>query len=87
MHEFGKTQLKQFLKPLSNDQRIAFAEKCGTTLGNLNQIIYSTTRCSASLAISIDRESGGQVRCDDLCPSADFDYLRNQEQEDEPCKT
>lgn len=81
MPDLGKTQLKQFLKPLTKEQRVAFAVKCGTTLGNLNQIVYSTTQCSASLAIEIDRESGGRVRCDDLCPSADFDYLRKQENE------
>lgn len=70
--------LKQFLKPMGKEEKIAFAKKCGTTLGNLNQIIYSTTPCSASLAISIDRESEGAVPCDDLCPSADFSYLRNK---------
>ncbi|KAA8731006.1 helix-turn-helix domain-containing protein [Acinetobacter qingfengensis] len=72
------TQLKQFLKPMTKGERVAFAEKCGTTLGNLYQVIYSTTSCSADLAIAIDRESNGAVRCDDLRPSADFSYLRNQ---------
>lgn len=74
----GTIQLKQFLKPMNKDQRIAFAIKCGTTLGNFYQMIYGTTSCSASLAIAIDRESNGAVRCDDLCPQADFDYLRQQ---------
>lgn len=78
MSDTGTTQLKQFLKPMTKDERVAFAKKCGTTLGNLHQMIYSTTPCSASLAIVIDRESNGAVRCDDLCPQADFNYLRQQ---------
>lgn len=78
MSKKGTTQLKQFLKPMTKDERVAFATRCGTTLGNLNQMIYSTTPCSASLAIVIDRESNGAVVCDDLCPLADFDYLRQQ---------
>ncbi len=81
MVDVGKTQLKQFLKPLTKAERIAFAEKCGTTLGNLNQIIYSKTTCGAALAIAIDRESNGSVRCDDLCPSADYEYVRKQNEE------
>ncbi|WP_336982426.1 hypothetical protein [Acinetobacter modestus] len=87
MLDLGKAQLKQFLKPLTKEERVAFADKCGTTLGNLNQIIYSTTPCSASLAIEIDRESKGKVRCDALCPTADFDYLRKQDNEGMQCRT
>lgn len=85
----GRNQLKRFLKPLSKEERIEFALKCGTTIGNLNQIIYSKTPCGASLAIDIDRESGGLVCCDDLCPGADFSYLRQQgvNQQEQPCRT
>ena len=32
--------------------------------------------CSATLAIALDRESHGKVSCDELCPNADFEYLR-----------
>ncbi|WP_269527878.1 hypothetical protein [Acinetobacter baumannii] len=38
--------------------------------------MYGYRPCNPSLAINIDRESKGQVRCDDLCPDTDFDYLR-----------
>lgn len=76
----GTAQLKQYLKPMKKEERSAFAERCGTTLGNLNQIMYGNTTCGAALAIAIDRESGSKVRCDDLCPSADYQYLRNQKE-------
>jgi DNA-binding transcriptional regulator YdaS (Cro superfamily) len=32
--------------------------------------------CTAKLAIDIDRESKGAVKCEELCPEADFKYLR-----------
>lgn len=78
MTEIGSAQLKQYLKSMKKEDRAAFAERCGTTLGNLNQIMYGYTTCGAALAIAIDRESGGDVRCDDLHPAADFDYVRKQ---------
>lgn len=74
----GIAQLKQYLKPMKKEERAAFAERCGTTLGNLNQIMYGNTTCGAALAIAIDRESGGEIRCDELHPAADFDYVRKQ---------
>ena len=81
MKNNGSAQLKIFLKPMKKEERTAFAIRCGTTLGNLNQIMYGNTPCGAALAISIDRESNGEIRCDDLCQSADYEYLRNQKDE------
>lgn len=71
-------QLKQFIYSMTPDEREKFAEKCLTTIGNLKQIIYVNKKCSAELAIRIDKASKGKVSCDLLCPSADFDYLRNK---------
>lgn len=62
---------------LTETDRESFAQKCGTSLGYMNLIMYGHRKCSATLAIAIDRESNGAVRCDDLCPDADFAYLRN----------
>lgn len=70
--------LKSFLAGLSAQDKDAFAERCSTTVGYLNQIMYGNSKCSASLAIKIDKESSGAVSCDLLCPEADFDYVRNQ---------
>ncbi|MFH7764562.1 hypothetical protein [Acinetobacter sp. BSP-28] len=81
MSQIGTDQLKQYLKPMKKEEREAFASRCGTTLGNLNQIMYGYTTCGAALAIAIDRESKGNIRCDDLCPSADYQYLRDQNEE------
>lgn len=71
-------QLKRYLLELTSQDRKVFAKKCLTTVGNLQQIIYVNKKCSARLAIRIDKASNGAVSCDLLCPDADFDYLRKQ---------
>lgn len=71
--------LINYLKSLSTDKACEdFARRCGTSVGYLKLVMYGNRKCSATLAISIDRESNGSVRCDDLCPDADFDYVRYQ---------
>lgn len=70
--------LKVFLAKMTVEQRKEFAQSCKTTLGNLQQIIYVNKKCGASLAIQIDKNSGGKVSCDSLCPDVDFNYVRNQ---------
>ncbi len=73
--------LRNFLKNLkTDDARDAFAFRCGTSKGYLKLVMYGNRKCSAALAISIDRESLGVVPCDDLCPDVDFQYVRNQVQ-------
>lgn len=71
-------QLKSFLASLTVQEKDVFAKKCSTTVGYLNQIMYGNSKCSASLAIKIDKESKGLVSCDLLCPDADFNYIRHQ---------
>ena len=78
MSSSNSNELKSFLAGLSVQDKGAFAERCSTTVGYLNQIMYGNSKCSASLAIKIDKESNGAVSCDLLCPEADFDYVRNQ---------
>lgn len=71
--------LSSYLKKLPNKKaKEEFAKKCGTSLGYLRLITSGVRQCGAILAIDIDRESLGKVRCDDLCPTADFDYVRRQ---------
>ncbi|WP_336148268.1 hypothetical protein [Acinetobacter ursingii] len=70
--------LKQYLLSMPPSERLEFAKACLTTLGNLQQIIYVNKKCSAGLAIRIDKASKGKIPCDLLCPDVDFDYLRNQ---------
>lgn len=69
--------LKQYLSDLaSNEKRHCFASRCKTTLGQLYQVAYEKRRAGESLAINIERESSGVVRCEDLRPDVDWSYLR-----------
>lgn len=78
MSSSNTEQLKSYLSNLTPEGRKTFAKECLTTVGNLQQIIYVNKKCSAPLAIRIDKASKGKVQCDSLCPEADFNYLRNQ---------
>ena len=71
-------ELKNYLSQLTPSERKAFAKRCQTSIGYLNQIMYGNSKCGASLAIKIDKESTGQVSCDSLCPDVDFEYIRTQ---------
>lgn len=70
--------LKDYFLSLSKKDRQLFAEKSGTTVGQIIQIYTGNRSCSTALAINFDRESGGKVRCDELCPDVDFAYLMNK---------
>lgn len=71
-------QLKTFFNALSPADKKSFAQKCNTTVGYITQVMYGNSNPSASLAIDIDRESGGQVPCESLCPGADFEYVKRK---------
>ena len=67
--------LKAYLLSMPVQARESFAARCGTTYGHLRNVAYGKT-CAERLAINIDRESGGVVTCESLCPDVDFGYLR-----------
>jgi DNA-binding transcriptional regulator YdaS (Cro superfamily) len=68
--------LLDFLKPLSGADRAGLAARCGTSIDYLFLIAYGHRKPKAALAISIERESGGKVRCEELLPDADWAYIR-----------
>ena len=68
--------LKTFLFSMPMPDREAFASRCGTTYPHLRNIAYGQKLCGESLAINVDRESEGTVRCEDLRPDVDWAYLR-----------
>lgn len=67
--------LKDFYLSMPIEQRECFAARCGTTLGQLRNVAYGR-QCGEALAINIERESLGAVRCEDLRPDVDWAYLR-----------
>lgn len=70
-------ELKAFLLSMPMSDRESFAVRCGTTYGHLRNVAYGKP-CAEKLAINIDRESGGVVTCESLCPDVDFHYLRGR---------
>lgn len=68
--------LRAYLKSLKLADRIAFARRCGTTFGYLRKAINVGNKLGADLAVAIDRESGGKVRCEVLRPDIDWSYVR-----------
>jgi DNA-binding transcriptional regulator YdaS (Cro superfamily) len=69
-------KLKPFLFAMPMGLRVAFAERCGTTYGHIRNVSYGQKACAPELAINIERESGGAVRCEELRPDVDWAYLR-----------
>jgi DNA-binding transcriptional regulator YdaS (Cro superfamily) len=68
--------LLEFLNGLPVPEQERFAERCGTSIGYLRQIAYGHRKCVAELAINIERESKRAVVCEELCPTADWAYVR-----------
>lgn len=73
MHKF-KTYLRENLP--GDVERAAFAKRCGTTAEQLRQVAYGR-RCGEKLAILIERETAGAVRCEDLRPDVAWEVIRN----------
>lgn len=70
--------LHAYIRTLDRDALEGFAKKCQTTVGQLKQVAYGNRRAGAGLAINLDRETGGQVTCEELRPDIDWAYLRQR---------
>lgn len=60
--------LTQKLNGMPEQERKAFATKCGTSFGNLQQIAYGWGGCSITLAQSIVSACDESIELDDLIP-------------------
>lgn len=68
--------LSEYLKTMDKEGLEAFAKRCGTSVGQLKQVAYGNRRASAGLAVCLDRETEGAIRCEALRPDIDWAYLR-----------
>lgn len=68
--------LKSYIRSLPRESRPAFAARCGASLSHIRFVGYGVKRCSADLAIAIERATSGAVRCEELRPDIDWSYLR-----------
>jgi len=78
MHSSKK--LLSFLKslPSAQSERDAFAKKCGTSWAYLKQVSYGNKACQAWLAVNLERESNGILKCEEICSEdVDWAYIRS----------
>lgn len=68
--------LKSYLQTMTLVERRDFAKRVGSSAGHLNNVSYGYRPCAESLAIEIEKASDGKVTCEELCPTADWAYLR-----------
>jgi hypothetical protein len=61
-------KLRQYLKSLSKEQKVAYALACGTTLGYLRRSISVNQRLDGRTCRLLDEHSGGFVKKQDLRP-------------------
>jgi len=79
-------ELKPYLLQMPMLERVAFAKRCGTTYGHLRNIAYTEKTCAETLALNIERESGGAVPLSALRPDLDATlaasgYVKSAQQE------
>jgi DNA-binding transcriptional regulator YdaS (Cro superfamily) len=70
-------KLQQYLKTLSPVAMQEFAKRCETTPAHLRQVAGKHRRAGEYLCINIDRETAGQIKCEDLRPDVDWAYIRS----------
>lgn len=69
--------LREYLRGLSPVEQAAFASRCGTSIGYLRKALSVGQSVGESLAINMERESRGAIRCEDIRPDVDWAYLRS----------
>lgn len=75
--------LRAYLKRLEPSAQRTFADKCGTTIGYLRKkISLSNTskkpqRLGEHIVIAMERESCGEIRCEQMRPDVDWSVLRS----------
>lgn len=60
--------LRTFLSQMTVSQREAFAKRCSTSAAHLRNVSYGAKTCGETLAMDVERESGGAVSCEELRP-------------------
>lgn len=75
-------KLLSYINRLEKADRLVFCAASGTTEGYLRKAISRRQRLSAELCIDIERESKGQVLCEDLRPDVDWAYIRSTKNEE-----
>lgn len=71
--------LKTYLRTLPDESaRLAFSERCGTSLKYLRMVAYKAKTIGESLALKVELESGGSVRVETLRPDVPWHVVRGK---------
>lgn len=76
--------LLNYLNALPVPDQIAYAVRCGTTVGYLRKAISKGQKLGESLVINLERESGSKVRCEEIRSDVDWAYLRARPAANDP---
>ena len=76
--------LRTYLNGLPRPEQVAFAKRCGTTIGYMRKAISTGQLFRAGVTLAIDRESGGVVRCESIRPDIDWAYVASRPAVDTP---
>jgi DNA-binding transcriptional regulator YdaS (Cro superfamily) len=71
-------ELLEHINSLTTEEQFYFAQKCETSAAHIRNIAHGYSPCSEKLAISLDRESQGKVKCEVVRPDVDWKYLINK---------
>jgi len=77
--DIGMKIILTYLASLPAQERDAFAQRCGTTVGYLRKAVSAGQRLGESLCMHIERESGGAITCEDLRTDVPWEVLRGTE--------
>lgn len=58
--------LKTYLSPMSAETRDEFAQRCGTTKGHLQNVMYGSKTLDVKACVLVELESDGQVTRQEL---------------------
>lgn len=74
LHTTMRTLLN-YLKSLDKNQREAFADDVGTSLGYLNQVAYGRKSIGPEFALRLEAFSKQTLDAESLCPSFPWKYI------------
>lgn len=70
-------KLIEYINSLSSPDREKLEKKINTTINYLRRANSGKVRLGVNVCISIEKHTGGVVRCEDLRPDIDWGFLRN----------
>lgn len=70
--------LIEYLKTLTPDEQVAFAKRCGTSIGYLRKAAYTRQNLGVALVMSVEQASKGKLRCEVLRPDIDWQYAKRR---------